>query len=120
MAQSNIQGLEEWKRWVDSLPEELSEKVKNHVGKTAYKMERDMKMLAPVDTGLLRNSINTTIDIASKGATAIVGTGTIDYAIPVEFGTVKRKATPYFFPIVAKYKPKFDAGLMQILREVGD
>ena len=101
-------------------PKNYNEKVKTHVAETAYKMERDMKNLAPVDTGLLRRSINTTIDIASKGATAIVGTGTVDYAQHVEFGTFKRPATPYFFPIVIKYKPKFENKLKQILKEVGE
>lgn len=120
MTKSRIEGLDKWIKWVNSLPEELNEKVKTHVAETAFKMERDMKMLTPVDTGLLRRSINTTIDIASKGATARVGTGTIDYAIPVEFGTFRQPAKPFFFPIVIKYKPIFNKKLEQILKEVGD
>ena len=120
MAKSEIEGLDEWIKWVNSLPQELSEKVKTHVAETAYKMERDMKNLAPVDTGLLRRSINTTMDIASKGATARVGTGTVNYAQYVEFGTLRQPAKPYFFPVVIKYKPIFNEKLKQILKEVGE
>ena len=117
---AKVKGLEEWVKWVNSLPDELAEKVKTHVQETAFKMERDMKKLAPVDTGHLRRNINVSMDIEDKGATATVGSGTLDYAIHVEFGTVRRPATPYFYPIVFKYKKTFINKLNKILREVGD
>lgn len=49
--------------------------------------------LAPVDTGRLRNSINSTVE----GNTAIVGTN-VEYAIYQEFGTYKMAAHPFMAP----------------------
>lgn len=49
--------------------------------------------LAPVDTGRLRNSINSTVE----GNTAIVGTN-VEYAIYQEFGTYKMAAQPFMMP----------------------
>lgn len=120
MGKSRIDGLDDWIKFVKGLPEELQTKVKNYTQKTAFKMEAEMKQLAPVDTGHLRRNINVSMNLQDKGLTATLGSGTIDYASHIEFGTSKRSATPYFFPIVYKYKPRFINTIKRYLREIGD
>ena len=55
--------------------------------------ERDAKILAPVDTGNLRNSITSDI----RGLTAEIGPSA-EYAAHVEFGTSRMGPQPYMGP----------------------
>lgn len=64
------------------------------VRKTAFSIEARAKALAPVDTGALRNSIQTEI----KGPLqATVGTN-LEYAAYQEFGTRYQKGHPFMTP----------------------
>lgn len=67
--------------------------------KTALDIEADAKVLAPVDTGALRNSISH--DFAGDGRngsmTAEIGP-TVDYGIYQEFGTSVMAPQPYLGP----------------------
>jgi HK97 gp10 family phage protein len=75
----------------------------------AAKMASQAKELAPVDKGVLRNSIgykiedlNTAepqLETSVKEKTGIVGTG-VEYASYQEFGTKKMKAQPFLRPAV--------------------
>lgn len=62
------------------------------------------KMLCPVDTGRLRNSITHTVDVA--GQKAYVGTN-VEYAAYVEFGTSKTRAQPYIQPAVYNHTDEY-------------
>lgn len=55
----------------------------------AKRIQKNAKMLTPVDTGHLRNSIKTNSEITPDGAEAKVYTNT-EYAPYVEFGTGQR------------------------------
>jgi HK97 gp10 family phage protein len=64
----------------------------------AFVFEGAAKMLTPIDTGNLVNSINTELVSSDEtSATAEVGTG-VEYAPHVEYGTSKMKAQPFFRP----------------------
>ena len=63
------------------------------IRKTAKDIERDAKVLAPVDTGNLRNSITSTV----RGLTGEVGP-TADYGAYVEEGTSRMGPQPYMGP----------------------
>jgi HK97 gp10 family phage protein len=65
------------------------------VRRAAFEIEARAKVLAPVRTGNLRNSIQT--DVESDGLTAHVGTG-VEYAAYVEFGTRRMAPRPYLAP----------------------
>ena len=67
-----------------------------------FNIEREAKILCPVDTTRLRSSIRTRP--ISKD-TVIVGTP-VFYAEYPEFGTSKQKAQPYFRPAIQKVKPE--------------
>lgn len=69
------------------------------VRKTAFDIEADAKILAPVDTGNLRNSISTdfTGDGRSAGMAAEIGP-TAEYGIYQEFGTSVMPGQPFLGP----------------------
>lgn len=58
------------------------------IRKTAYDIERDAKILAPVDTGDLENSISTDIEGDGRFATMSAEIGpTVDYGAAIEYGS---------------------------------
>jgi|SRR5688572_20401412 len=89
---------------------ELSKLVK----KTAFRIEAKAKELAPVDTGLLRNSVTTTVESATK---ATVGTS-IEYAAHQEFGTRHQKGKPFLTPAADEAKKDFERDVREIERSL--
>ena len=73
------------------------------VQKAGLKVEGDAKLMAPVDTGALRGSINTSGMTTATGAQASIGTS-LEYAPYVELGTSKMSAQPYLQPALQKNK----------------
>ena len=64
----------------------IDEKLENIVGREIQKIEGEAKTLCPVDTGNLRNSINSEVEVTSNGVEGVVFTNS-EYAPYVEFGT---------------------------------
>ena len=85
------------------------------VRKTAFDIETDAKILAPYDTGDLRNSISTTItgDGRHGAMTAEIGP-TVEYGIYVEYGTSRMPGQPYLGPAFDRRAPSFTEALAQI------
>lgn len=79
------------------------------MARTAYAIEGDAKVTAPVDTGNLVNSISTTID----GMSAEIGP-TADYGIWVEIGTSRMAGQPYMAPAFDRRVPEYVHALSQI------
>lgn len=78
-------------------------KVASEVQQAALAIEGQAKVLAPVDTGALRNSIQTEME---GDLTAHVVAG-VEYAVYVELGTYKAAAQPYLTPAAAQVEPQF-------------
>lgn len=74
------------------------------VRKVAFDTEADAKQLAPVDTGMLRNSITTAV--SGDGLTASV-VATASYAVFVEFPTSRTAAQPFMGPATDRNAPMF-------------
>ena len=72
--------------------------------------------LSPFRTGRLRNSIGFKID--PEEPAAYVGTD-VEYAQPVEFGTVKRAATPFLKPAIANNVQEYEQIISNTLRSLG-
>ena len=89
------------------LPTETSAVVR----KSAHDVEANAKAVVPVDTGALKNSIDTTME---SEFTAIVAPHT-EYAVFVEFGTHKMGAQPYMTPAAEIVRPAFEAAMKQLL-----
>jgi HK97 gp10 family phage protein len=84
------------------------------VRKAAFGIEATAKTLAPVDTGVLRNSIQTTVESATK---ATVGTN-VEYAKYQEFGTRHQKGKAFLTPAADAEEKKFEAELRNIERSL--
>jgi HK97 gp10 family phage protein len=86
----------------------------NVVKKAAFGIEARAKQLAPVDTGLLRNSIQTKIEGPLK---ATVGTN-VEYAEYQEFGTRHQKGKPFLTPAADEEKGDFQKSVRDIERSL--
>jgi len=86
------------KKWNDKELMTAAEKSGfQHVQKICYLVERGAKMIVPVDTGQLRRSITTEVEINDKNIVGRVGTN-VKYAPYVELGTRKMSPRPYLRP----------------------
>lgn len=71
------------------------------------------KMLCPVDTGRLRNSITHTVDVTEQKA--YIGTN-VEYAAYVEMGTSRSKAQPYLQPAVYNHTDEYSEMVEHFLK----
>jgi len=89
--------------------------VRGAVRKTTQDIAADAKANAPVDTGNLRNSIQT----SSAGSNAQVAQGVIqaraDYSKFVEFGTSRQAPQPFLGPAGDKHLPKLQEAVGQVI-----
>lgn len=76
------------------LGEQLHKKLAVIVAETALAIESDAKLLCPVDTGFLRNSIQYR-PVADLEAEVVVGA---EYGAYVEYGTYRTRPQPYLNP----------------------
>lgn len=74
------------------------------------KMEAQAKLLAPVDTGYLRNSISSSY----SGMTATLLAGA-EYSMYLEFGTSKMLPQPFFFIAFERQKEQLLADIKKAL-----
>jgi HK97 gp10 family phage protein len=78
--------------------------------KAALDIQGVAMTMAPVDTGFLKNSIQSH-KIGPAHWRVTVGA---EYGIYLEFGTRFMGAQPYFFPAVAQVSPSFIAAMRRI------
>ena len=71
------------------------------------------KMLCPVDTGRLRNSITHAVDVGELKA--YIGTN-VEYAAYVEMGTSRSKAQPYLQPAVYNHTDEYSEMVEHFLK----
>ena len=86
---ASLEGLDELLANLFGLGGNVKESARKGLERGAKKIQKNAKLLAPVDTGQLRNSIKTKSQITQDGAEAQVFTNT-EYAPYVEFGTGQR------------------------------
>ena len=104
----------------------LLDQVRNRVGakvsavhrKTALDVERDMKAIAPVDSGILKGSISTTTTGDGRSASVSSEIGpTVDYARWPETGTSRMAPRAYMRPTMDRHE---DSYLEAIEKAVAD
>lgn len=83
------------------------------VRKSTADVERDAKILAPVDTGFLRSSISSDVQSDHDSVQGSIGP-TADYGEYVETGTSRNAPQPYMGPAHERNVAGFEAGLAQI------
>jgi HK97 gp10 family phage protein len=79
---------------------------------TARKLEGRAKVLAPVDTGFLRNSIQA---LKTGDLSAVVFVGA-EYGVYVEFGTRRMRAQPFFTPAADEARRYFEAEMRKLVQ----
>jgi len=82
---------------------------KQIINKACLMVERDAKILCPVDTGRLRSSITHEIE----GTIGRVGTN-VEYARAVELGTEKQSPQPYLRPALHNNEKK----ILQLFKKI--
>jgi HK97 gp10 family phage protein len=107
-----LDGAEQVKAKLVDLSEKTEQKMKEAVGEAGLNIQRNAKLVCPVDTGTMRNSIM----VDFQGLTATVHTY-IPYAPYVEFGTFRMRAQPYLTPAAKQEEPRFLQRLIRILKE---
>ena len=85
---------------LDTLSKEIRSAIADALEKSAIRVKAQAKMLAPVDTGNLRNSIDYSMD---SFRTAHVGSN-VEYSAHQEYGTRFTKAQPYLHPALDENK----------------
>ena len=85
---------------LDKFAESLGQKTDQALSGIAHQVEGEAKNMAPVDTGALKNSINTQ---KQSEAHYIVADG-VEYGIYQELGTHKMSAHPFLIPAVEKVR----------------
>ena len=80
---------------------------------TALEIERDAKLNAPVDTGMLRASITST----GGGSEYEIGTN-IEYAPFVEYGTRYMAAQPFLLPAFDEVVKNLQANIMKAVMNI--
>lgn len=103
------------KTLVISPPADLIKKFRGDVDavvrRTAGVMMGRMRILAPIDTGFLRNSI--TVQKLAQ-ATYAVAVGA-EYGFWVNYGTRRLRAQPFFEPAVEEARRYFEAELKKLI-----
>lgn len=83
--------------------------------KAGNDIERTAKILAPVDTGYLRNSISTSVEGSGHAASITVEVGpTANYGAFVEDGTSRMAPQPYMGPATDRVVPLWQRALEAI------
>lgn len=95
----------------------------------AQRLGRAMKSSAPVDLGLVRNSIRVEggkfgdrFYVKAGGPTTTKGVrkghdGSFDYATASEWGTEKETARPWFYPTYRAYRKSMKDGINSTIRK---
>lgn len=103
-----------------SIVEDASEiipELNTAVRDTAYSIERTAKLKAPVDTGRLKGSITTELNLGGVNPSAEIGTN-VEYAPHVEYGTYKMAAKPFLNPAYDKHIEEFEENVSRIVRRI--
>lgn len=100
-------------RRLAALPDALKAEVAEQLEKSARELAVQIRDAAPVDDGVLRDSVGSR-DISTPGRLAQMvhaGDGEAFYARFVEFGTPETTAQPFFFPVYRANKKRIRAAV---------
>lgn len=90
--------------------QQMQKQLAEIVQAATYAVEADAKKRAPVDTGALRNSIQSSFPAPKTG----IVSASVEYAPYVEFGTIHNKPQPFLLPALKAVKPLLRARLATI------
>ena len=112
----DIKGLDRLQSLLQDFPRVVVPKLRDASMKSAFTVEREAKILSPVDTGRLRASIATSLGILDQGLTSIVSTN-VEYAIYVHEGTRRMRGRPFMKQAAEGSIPKIQAFYNDAIQE---
>lgn len=116
-----IDGIEELRnlsRAMDLADANVRDKAKGIVRKNTLAVERGAKLRAPVDTGNLRSSINSSFSGDAIGSPFVGEVGPeAFYGVFVELGTARMGPQPYLGPAFDEVEPSFLAALDDLAQQ---
>lgn len=92
---------------------EVAPKARQITRKTAFDIERDGKIFAPVLTGFLMNSIGVSFSGNAYLIKAEIGP-TADYGLHVEAGTSRMQGQPYMGPATDRHEDPYLEAMAQL------
>ena len=116
MGKAKVTGLDDWLDWTNQVPKAIEQAVENQVNQSGNKVLSSAKLLAPVDTGELRGSINTRSKHTGTKKSVEVFSD-VEHARPVEYGTWKTRAQPYLIPSFNKEVANFQRQVEQAYKK---
>ena len=132
MARTTTTGLDAMRRKMAAIPRKIRAEMETSLAASAEELVAMQKRLAPVDGGQLRDSIRwvrgtvsgvrgmrgalTAENVSRDNMTATVLTTDFKAAF-VEFGTVKRTATPFFFPAYRALKRRIKSRISRAVNK---
>lgn len=127
-----VQGVPQLRARMKGLEARLVREIEAEVAKSAEEIVREMRAVAPKDTGAVSLSIGWTWGDAPKGtvavaqsqaangdglrATIFAGGGDQFYARFLEFGTVRMAARPFFFPVYRANRNRVSGRISRAVR----
>lgn len=126
MADFRVDGVDEVRslaRNLDLTQAGIRRKASQVVRKSAFAIERNAKVRAPVDTGALRSSINTSLFGHGLTGDSPIGAEVgpeVHYGQFVELGTARMAPQPYLGPAFDEVEPSFVAALDDLAQQAFD
>ena len=93
-----------------SVAKQIDKQVADIIERATLAVEADAKKHAPVDTGALRNSLQSSFPTTKTG----VVSASVEYAPYVELGTIHNRPQPFLLPALRAVAPKLRTHLRAI------
>lgn len=100
---------------------EVTEEIKREASEALLQTGKDVfaisQGLVPVDTGALKQS-GGVVPVSSERVVVGYGSGAVDYAKSVEYGTANSAAQPFLTPALVQAKSTFELRLKERLSKI--
>lgn len=111
--------MSNYKSYAEQVKKLINESALKGITEACLLVEGQAKALAPVDTGLLRDSITHKVEARDGELVGVVGTH-VEYAPHIEYGTKNINAQAFLLPSFRENKGNIERILEDILKsEVG-
>lgn len=115
-----VKGLKVYIKILKQIPKEMEEGVEAVLAANASEIEFEAKIMAPVDTGKLRQSIKASKVKDLTWKIRSNSTGLAPYDIFVEYGTRFMKSQPFLFPAFFKQRKQVIRDLKKLIGKTLD
>lgn len=106
-----VHGVQKTRRELEAYPRRIQRDLQEVLDIYAFLIQRQAQVLAPVDTGFLRNNIF----VEEDGDWARLIVATAEYAIFVEYGTRFVPAQPFLAPAARSYQRDFRSACQEAI-----